>query len=158
LGSGWDGSRFCEFSVPCASARNAGHLEPVPRRPRSVHLEFDDLFHLDRCPPPPPTPRAVAGARYRPLPRRTLSDLAGRTPLLFRPRCRARQVVSFERSLGILVEPDLQRTIVDHPALVDLFNWVYVWAHWPVILIWVVWMWIRHRDAYPVYRNAVLLS
>jgi hypothetical protein len=70
----------------------------------------------------------------------------------------ARQVVSFERSLGILVEPDLQRTIVGHPALVDLFNWIYVWAHWPVILIWVVWMWTRHRDAYPVYRNAVLLS
>jgi PAP2 superfamily protein len=70
----------------------------------------------------------------------------------------ARQVVSFERALGILVEPDLQRTIVDHPALVDLFNWIYVWAHWPVILIWVIWMWTRHRDAYPVYRNAVLLS
>src|SRR5262249_53097340 len=70
----------------------------------------------------------------------------------------ARQVVSFERSLGILVEPDLQRLIVGHPALVDLFNWIYVWAHWPVILIWVVWMWTRHRDAYPVYRNAVLLS
>lgn len=70
----------------------------------------------------------------------------------------ARQVVTFERAHGILVEPDLQRTIVGHPALVDLVNWIYVWAHWPVILIWVVWMWTRHRDTYPVYRNAVLLS
>jgi hypothetical protein len=70
----------------------------------------------------------------------------------------ARQVVSFERSLGILVEPDLQRLIVGHQWLVDLFNWIYVWAHWPVILIWVVWMWARHRDAYPTYRNAVLIS
>jgi hypothetical protein len=70
----------------------------------------------------------------------------------------ARDVVSLERSLGIFVEPDLQRAIIDHSALVDLANWVYVWAHWPVILGWVVWMWTRHRDAYPTYRNAVLLS
>jgi hypothetical protein len=70
----------------------------------------------------------------------------------------ARQVVSLERRLGIFVEPRLQRAILNHPLLVDLANWVYVWAHWPVILTWVVWMWTRHRDAYPIYRNAVLLS
>lgn len=70
----------------------------------------------------------------------------------------ARDVVSLERSLGIFVEPDLQQHILDHSALINLFNWIYVWAHWPVILAWVVWMWTRHRDAYPTYRNAVLLS
>src|SRR5215212_1607551 len=32
----------------------------------------------------------------------------------------ARDIVSLERSLGIFVEPDLQRTIIDHSALVDL--------------------------------------
>src|SRR6266508_1080283 len=53
----------------------------------------------------------------------------------------ARDVVSLERSLGIFLEPRLQRAIVDHSALVNLFNWIYVWAHWPVILVWVVWMW-----------------
>jgi hypothetical protein len=70
----------------------------------------------------------------------------------------ARDVVSLERSLGIFVEPRLQRAIIDHPALVNLVNWIYVWAHWPVILGWVVWMWTRHRGAYPIYRNAVLIS
>jgi hypothetical protein len=70
----------------------------------------------------------------------------------------AREIVSLERSLGIAVEPDLQRAIVDRSALVNLVNWIYVWAHWPVILGWVVWMWTRHRGAYSVYRNAVLLS
>ena len=70
----------------------------------------------------------------------------------------ARRIVWLERRLGIFVEPRLQRAVLDHPVLVDLANWIYVWAHWPVILAWVVWMWTRHRDAYPTYRNAVLLS
>lgn len=70
----------------------------------------------------------------------------------------ARDIVRLEKALGIYHEPWLQRRIIDHPHLIDVFNWIYVWAHWPVILTWVVWMWIRHRDAYPVYRNAVLIS
>jgi hypothetical protein len=70
----------------------------------------------------------------------------------------ARHIVAFERSIGIFVEPRLQRAIVGHPVLVDLANWIYIWAHWPVILAWVVWMWTRHRAAYPTYRSAVLIS
>jgi hypothetical protein len=70
----------------------------------------------------------------------------------------ARDVVAVERALGIFVETDLQRAIAGHAILVNLFNWIYIWAHWPVILGWVFWMWSRHRSAYPVFRNAVLLS
>jgi PAP2 superfamily len=70
----------------------------------------------------------------------------------------AERIVSIERSMGIFVEPQLQARIIDHPILIDLANWVYIWAHWPVILGWVFWMWFRHRDDYPVYRNAILLS
>lgn len=70
----------------------------------------------------------------------------------------ARDIVRLERSLGVYWEPRLQALIINHPRLVDLFNWIYVWAHWPVILAWVVWMWSRHRDDYSVYRNAVLIS
>jgi hypothetical protein len=62
------------------------------------------------------------------------------------------------RAIGIFIEPRLQRLIIDHSLLVDLVNWIYIWAHWPVILIFVVWMWTRHHDDYPIYRNAVLLS
>jgi hypothetical protein len=70
----------------------------------------------------------------------------------------ARDVINVERSLGIFVEVRLQQAISGHQFLVDLFNWIYIWAHWPAILIWVVWMWLRHRAAYPLYRNAVLIS
>jgi hypothetical protein len=70
----------------------------------------------------------------------------------------ARDVIAVERSLGIFVEPTLQQAIADRPFLVNLFNWIYIWAHWPVILAWVIWMWCRHRGAYPLFRNAVLIS
>jgi hypothetical protein len=70
----------------------------------------------------------------------------------------AERVISIERSLGIFIEPRLQHAVLKRVALVDLANWVYVWCHWPVILLWVIWMWVRHRAVYPIYRNAILLS
>jgi hypothetical protein len=70
----------------------------------------------------------------------------------------ARSVVTLERDLGLFVEPRLQRLILPHTFIVDLANWIYVWAHWPVIILWVVWMWTQHRADYPIYRNAVLIS
>lgn len=70
----------------------------------------------------------------------------------------AERVVAAERALGIAVEARLQGLILDHPVLVNLSNWVYVWGHWPVIAGWTVWMWSRHRAVYHLYRNAVLLS
>lgn len=70
----------------------------------------------------------------------------------------ARRIIAFERTLGIFAEPRLQRLILPHTLLVDLVNWIYIWAHWPVILAWVVWMWTKHRTAYPMYRNAILIS
>ena len=68
------------------------------------------------------------------------------------------RIVDLERSLGIYWEPDLQTKLLDHAFLVDFFNWIYVWGHWPVILPWVVWMWFRHHKDYAVYRNAFLIS
>jgi len=68
------------------------------------------------------------------------------------------RIVALERRLGIFFEPRLQAAIIDHTWLVNAFNWVYVWAHWPVILPWFVWMWFRHHEHYAVYRNAILLS
>jgi hypothetical protein len=70
----------------------------------------------------------------------------------------SRRIVNLERSLGIFVEPRLQSHILDRPMVVDLVNWVYIWAHWPVIIPWIIWMWFRHHKDYAIYRNAVLIS
>ena len=70
----------------------------------------------------------------------------------------AHRIIAHEERFGLLREPELQAHIIDHPLLINIVNWIYIWGHWPVIIGWVFWMWFRHRDAYPQYRNAVLIS
>ena len=70
----------------------------------------------------------------------------------------ARAIVDLERRLGIFVEPDLQRLIVPHDWLVALANWVYIYGHWPVVGLTLVWLHLRHNAVYPQFRNALLIS
>ena len=37
-------------------------------------------------------------------------------------------------------------------------NWIYIWAHWPVIASFAVWIWFRDKEGYRTFRNALLLS
>jgi hypothetical protein len=67
-------------------------------------------------------------------------------------------VVEFERRLGIFWEGDLQRWFLPNHLMVSLFNWVYVWGHWPVIVSTGAWMVIKKPEVYRRYRNAFLLS
>ncbi len=73
-------------------------------------------------------------------------------------RDNARHVVNFEQSVGLWHELDLQRWALTHRTVIDFVNWVYVWLHWPVIVIVLVWLFINHQDWYPTYRNAFLIS
>ncbi|MEX0750178.1 MAG: phosphatase PAP2 family protein [Dehalococcoidia bacterium] len=70
----------------------------------------------------------------------------------------ADRVVAFERKLGILWEPAWQAAILPHPLLVDFFNWIYVWGHWPVIITVATWLFMSRPDLYRLYRNAFLFS
>lgn len=70
----------------------------------------------------------------------------------------ARAIVDLERRLGIFVEPELQQLIVPHDWLVALANWVYIYGHWPVVALTLVWLNLRHGGAYPRFRNALLIS
>ena len=71
---------------------------------------------------------------------------------------RAHDLIRLERNLRIYWEPDLQQLIVDRGWLVDFANRVYIWGHWPVIAGVALWLCLAHRDAYGVYRNALLIS
>ncbi|MFW2336036.1 phosphatase PAP2 family protein [Ilumatobacter sp.] len=44
-------------------------------------------------------------------------------------------VLRVERVLGLDVETEAQDLILDHDVLVTLANWVYIWGHWPVIIV-----------------------
>jgi hypothetical protein len=71
---------------------------------------------------------------------------------------RSERLIDLERALGIFVERDWQREILQYPSLVDVVNWVYIWAHWPVIASFAIWIWFRDKDGYRTFRNALLIS
>jgi hypothetical protein len=70
----------------------------------------------------------------------------------------AARLIDLERRLGVFWEPRIQDWIFDHPWLITLANWVYVWTYWPVLLATMVWLFVRHRGVVAVFRNALLIS
>jgi hypothetical protein len=69
----------------------------------------------------------------------------------------ADQIISFEKSAGLFVEPALQRASLGSDAVVAAANAVYI-AFWPVVVITLVWVLVRRPGAYPRFRNAILAS
>ncbi|MFI7063661.1 phosphatase PAP2 family protein [Kribbella sp. NPDC050124] len=70
----------------------------------------------------------------------------------------AEYVVELERLGGFFVEPELQAAVAGHGWLVDAVSYFYIYGHWPVVLATLLWLLIRHRDAYRTVRNAILIS
>lgn len=70
----------------------------------------------------------------------------------------ALDVVALERSLGVYVEPSLQALVLGSDWLVDVMNWVYIWGHWPVIAVVLLWLFFAHPAGYRRTRNAMLIS
>ncbi len=70
----------------------------------------------------------------------------------------ARWVISFERSLGIFWEPRLQEAVLPRQPLVDLFNFIYFWLDFPLIVAVGFWLYFFRRHEYTVVRDALLLS
>ncbi len=73
-------------------------------------------------------------------------------------RVNAHRIVDLERSLGIFVERRAQVFALGHDWLINLMNWVYVWFHWPVIVIVLIWLFVQYPGEYPLFRNAILVS
>ncbi len=67
-------------------------------------------------------------------------------------------IIALERRLGIFVEQPAQAFALDVPGVMTFANTVYIYGHWPVIAAVFVWLAWRRPDAYPLYRNALLLS
>lgn len=67
-------------------------------------------------------------------------------------------LLRLERDLGVQLENDLQRFVLDRQWLMTAFNWVYIWGHWPVIAITLTWLHHGHRRAYLILRNAMIVS
>jgi hypothetical protein len=69
----------------------------------------------------------------------------------------ARDLARLEGSLSLAWERALQGAI-DGTGLVTLANWVYIWGHWPVIVVTGVCLFVLRRDRYRLLRNAMFIS
>ena len=67
-------------------------------------------------------------------------------------------ILEFEARLGLDIEHWAQGLILDNHALVTFANWVYIWGHWPVISVVLVWTFITNREAFLLLRNAMFIS
>jgi hypothetical protein len=110
----------------------------------------------------------VAGARRRQIIREVVIIVAAivlyfvvrglmatRVDLAYR---NAQRVIDLEQSAGVFTEKELQDAIVDNPWLVNAVGYIYIYGHWPVLAITLVWLLLRHRREYSRFRNAMLIS
>jgi hypothetical protein len=70
---------------------------------------------------------------------------------------RARDIVRVQEFLRLPSELTLQRFTLDHEWLAQFSAAFYAVAHVPGIVIFLVWLYARHRDVYPHWRNALAI-
>jgi len=52
----------------------------------------------------------------------------------------------------------MQEFVLDYDWLTLLSNWIYIWWHWPVIIVVAVWLFVYQPLTYRRYRDAFVLS
>ncbi len=70
---------------------------------------------------------------------------------------RAHAILTDERRLPLPSELTVQHWVLPHPDLVRAMNIFYLYVHINAITIFLVWLFLRHRDRYPWARNALVL-
>lgn len=73
-------------------------------------------------------------------------------------RDNAARVIDLESWLGVFREEKLQELFLVNHGMVTLFNWIYVWGHWPVIGITALWLVLTQPNHYRLIRNGFLVS
>lgn len=89
-----------------------------------------------------------------------LWQLAGQVSLLGIDDALARgaAIWELERTLGLPSELSLQQWILPHELTTQAANIYYAGAHVAAMGIFLVWLFARHRDAYPIWRNTLALA
>ncbi|TML18353.1 MAG: inositol phosphorylceramide synthase [Actinobacteria bacterium] len=68
----------------------------------------------------------------------------------------ARHVIRLEQRLRVSNEFDLTKVSMRLPALVRFFNQYYVLAHFASTLVFMIWLYARRPDAYPLCRRILI--
>ncbi|WP_055585338.1 phosphatase PAP2 family protein [Peterkaempfera griseoplana] len=70
---------------------------------------------------------------------------------------RAEWIHRTERELGLPDEASWQRAVLPHPWLVKAANYYYAVMHFTVMLVLLLWVFVRHRERYAWVRTSVVL-
>lgn len=70
----------------------------------------------------------------------------------------AASIVKFERSVGLDWEHVLQQRILHLDWLIDIMNWIYIWGHFPVIVLALAGLYGLRRKQYRSLRDALVVS
>ncbi|HSS08329.1 MAG TPA: phosphatase PAP2 family protein, partial [Acidimicrobiales bacterium] len=62
-----------------------------------------------------------------------------------------------ERSLHLPSEISVQRAALAHPLLIQSLNIFYSVVHFPALIVFLVWLFARHRDRYSDARTTLIL-
>ena len=71
---------------------------------------------------------------------------------------RARQIVRFQNTLHMPTELSLQHFVLRHDWLARFSNYYYAIAHVPALIAFLVWLFVRDRERYPRWRNALAIT
>jgi hypothetical protein len=69
---------------------------------------------------------------------------------------RGRDIWNFERAIHLPNERSVQDLIIGHPTIVRAANYYYDTMHLTLMVVFLVWLWLRHRDRYPFFRNMIV--
>ncbi|MHB8793475.1 MAG: phosphatase PAP2 family protein [Thermoleophilia bacterium] len=67
-------------------------------------------------------------------------------------------IMSLEQTAHLAWEEALQAPLVAHILLVNMVNWIYIWVHWPVIIVTAILLFIYRHNQYRLLRNAIFIS
>ena len=70
---------------------------------------------------------------------------------------RARDINQLQQNLFFPSELSLQHFVLDHQWLAQAMNFYYAILHIPALIIFLIWLFIRHRDMYPHWRNCLAI-
>ena len=70
----------------------------------------------------------------------------------------AATVMRLERDAGIAIEQSVQDVVLDHHWIVDAANAVYIYGHWPAILLGGILLYRLRPARYRLLRNTMLLT
>ena len=70
----------------------------------------------------------------------------------------ARQIVSIEQMMHLGWERSLQESFMRFPELIKAMNWFYLASHFFVTGAFFVWLYLRNRDGFSIFRDGFLLG